>query len=382
MKILYCHVGVQGKNGWGRSFYLACGLAELNHDVYFLTATSKKGLFNKTSQFINKVHVLAFADILPYRLVSTGFGFISVLSKIFFAISNKFDLVITDCGHRPSSLPGFLAAKRKNTIHITEWWDLFGEGGYYDRKPWYFKYSYGWFEKKLEIITKKKANGVVVLSEWMRSEAIKHGIEKIKIIHGGCFEKKKPVNNDSNFSKKINIGYIGMSNSELEFIEPIIDAFKTNKIKDLFNFICFGEYLNIENLNKNDLNNDFFQERGWLNYEQSLDEITDINLFLMIRRPDRNALAGWPNKLGDYLSFGKPVLINIYGDISTFVKNNPEGFIVTEFNGDSLVNCLFRIFNGDFDLSEMGKKNFELSKKLTWKDKALELVDFYNQLQQ
>ena len=33
MKVLYSHHGMKGKNGWGRTFYMAQGLADLGHDV-------------------------------------------------------------------------------------------------------------------------------------------------------------------------------------------------------------------------------------------------------------------------------------------------------------------------------------------------------------
>ena len=37
MKVLYSHHGMKGKNGWGRTFYMAQGLADLGHDVeYFI----------------------------------------------------------------------------------------------------------------------------------------------------------------------------------------------------------------------------------------------------------------------------------------------------------------------------------------------------------
>lgn len=380
MKILYCHVGVEGKNGWGRSFYLAAGLAELNHEVFLITTSNKKGFFPRKIKLLKGVKILSFPDILPNKLVSTGFGFVSLLYKILFSLCNKFDLVVSDCGHRPSSIPGFISGFRKETIHITEWWDYFGEGGYFERKPWYFKITYGFFERRLELSTKRWADGVVVLSDWMRKKALSHGINKVKIIHGGCIEKEIIYNKLNADSRKLNLCYIGISKSEFEFIKPILKVFQISKIKEKFNLICFGEKIDEEFKKEKGLDDNFFIEKGWINYEDGIDAVSEVDIFLMIRKPDKNALAGWPNKLGDYLAFGKPIIINTYGDVKIFVGNFPEGFIEVEYSEDSLFLELNKVLDGNYDLLKMGRFNLNLSKKLSWKSKASELIEFYNYL--
>ena len=45
MKVLYSHHGMKGKNGWGRTFYMAQGLADLGHDVTLLTINPKCSFF-------------------------------------------------------------------------------------------------------------------------------------------------------------------------------------------------------------------------------------------------------------------------------------------------------------------------------------------------
>ena len=55
MRILYAHTGIEGKNGWGRVFYMARGLADLGHDVTLLTINPKTSFFKiKTSNLFHK----------------------------------------------------------------------------------------------------------------------------------------------------------------------------------------------------------------------------------------------------------------------------------------------------------------------------------------
>lgn len=42
MKVLYSHHGMKGKNGWGRTFYMAQGLADLGH----VWGIERSGFFN------------------------------------------------------------------------------------------------------------------------------------------------------------------------------------------------------------------------------------------------------------------------------------------------------------------------------------------------
>src|SRR5690554_4170602 len=121
MKILYSHFGRKGKDGWGRSFYMAKAMANLGHDVVFLTTKENISFFKVEKENLYNVSVLSYPDFMPSKLKSSGFGFISLIGKLIYTATHKFDLVISDCGHRPSGLPCKLNRKIYKSIYLSEW---------------------------------------------------------------------------------------------------------------------------------------------------------------------------------------------------------------------------------------------------------------------
>lgn len=377
MRILYSHVGVKGKDGWGRSFMMAKSLVEIGHQVVFLTNRKDFSCFRIEKEILKGVHVLAFPDILPLRLKSTGFGLISLIYKIIFSLSGKFDLVISDSGHRPSGLPCIINRLIYKSVYFSEWWDFFGKGGYYDKKGVLFKLLYGKIECWSELYNKKIADGVIVLSNSMKERAYEYGIENVKIIPGGALvdELKIPATTKTNYNT-INIGYIGMDIAELKTLNPFISAINDDKLRKHIKFHTFGKYLPEDVIKQNKLE-DIIIEHGWLDYLTSVEELNIIDLFVLIKEDSKTSRAGWPNKLGDFLACGRPVLITPYGDLIEFVKQNSEGFITTTYDMSAIYSCLQDILNNKFDFIYMGQRNRCLAESISWRKRAEDIVSFY-----
>ncbi|MCH6198333.1 hypothetical protein MMU07_01980 [Aquiflexum sp. LQ15W] len=345
--------------------------------------TIKKGSgLTIEKKLLEGVHVVSFPEFMPNKLRGSGFGLFSLILKIPFSIWNKFDLVISDCGHRPSALPAFLNQYLRGANHLSEWWDLFGEGGYYKEKPFYFRLFYGKLEKWFEVKSKRMVDGVIVLSSWMYNWAKKNGIKNIAIIRGGALTstlKYSPPIKKSKVDKLI-VAYLGMADTELDFIRPAFEAFSDPNIKQKVELWGFGKPVSRQKINEYKIN-DILVEKGWLDYLNDVSAISEVDVFLMVRKVNQNALAGWPNKLGDYLALGRPVLIHPYGDLNDFVAKNQEGFILVDFEKKSIVNALQDILNEKYDLEAMGKKNRILAESISWEKKSKEIIMFYDQIQ-
>ncbi|SMD44626.1 Glycosyltransferase involved in cell wall bisynthesis [Aquiflexum balticum DSM 16537] len=380
LKILYVHRGVEGKDGWGRSFFLASGMSKLGHSVTFMTTSFQRRFLKFEKKTIDGVLIYVFPDLLPLKLKASGFGIFSLFFKTVFVGFNKFDLIISDCGHRPSNFPAFINQFLFGSIHLTEWWDFYGDGGYYNEKPWYFRIFYGKLEKWLEIKSKKKADGVIVLSNWMFNKALSTGIKNVKIIHGGALTSKlkyqKPLPDRTG---KIKLAYIGMADTELDLMIPFFNSLSDVRIKEKVIFLGFGNILNPLKKKQYGLDK-ILIEKGWIDYLNDTSVLEEIDVFVMIRKVNENALAGWPNKIGDYLALGRPILINPYGDLIDFVKDNPFGFIPVNFDEESIIQAIIKITSNKFDLIEMGEYNRALGESNSWEKKSGEIISFYKEI--
>lgn len=383
MKILVSHFGVFKKGGWGRTFSLANALVELGNNVTVLT-TSPTISFRIIKKNINGVNVIVFPDFAPSLMTSKGFGVLSLFLRILFVIFHKYEILHSDAGHRPSSgwpciINRFLFKGR----YIAEWWDYFGKGGQLDNKPAYFKFLLGAFENWSEIHDKKTADGIVVLSNYMKERALKSGINKeIRVIHGGADVKNISrlnfIVNKSRFgidNKKLVFGYIGMSDSEISDLEPFIRAL--NKFKNQVAFVTFGEKLSSNSIIGHQLNG-IIKEMGWIDYSKDANLLSIVDVFVLIKKNTVINIAGWPNKLGDYMACGRPILINPYGDVAEFVTNNKGCFITTSWNESEIEQKIQEILDGKYPLEEMSHKaRYIAENKISWLNKGYELSEFY-----
>jgi len=386
MKILYSHFGIYKKGGWGRTFSLADGLADLGHDVTVITVDSKKSLRIRNIN-INNVKVIVFPDIFPEFLVSKGFGGLSLILKLFYSLFNRFDLAVSDSGHRPGAgWPCLINKFFFNTTYIAEWWDYFGKGGQLKNKSLMFKIFLGWFERKSEIFDKKQADGIIVLSDFMKNRALKLGFppQKITIIHGGCDVKKinynkLKANKNQVANKKSDLifGYIGMSEGEVPDLEPFLMAIA--KLDKHIKFATFGGFLKEDTIKKYHLENKIL-EMGWIDYDEDYKKLGIVDVFVLLKEINQINLAGWPNKLGDYLASGKPVLLNPYGDICEFVNTNKDIFFNVQRDVDDIARVINRIRIGETEIKGFEEKIINIADKNSWLNKAKEIELFYKQI--
>jgi glycosyltransferase involved in cell wall biosynthesis len=387
MNILVSHYGIFEKGGWGRTFLQARALAKTGHKVVLITSSSKNIIFiNKIR--IDDVTIICFPDFLPKSITSKGFGIISIILKILYVTFKKFDLLLSDTGHRPSSgWPCIWNRFLYKGIYLSEWWDFFGEGGYYDKKNLLYKLILGRYEKKVEISNKKKADGVIVLSELMKKRAIECGIEerKIKIIHGGAlidilfprYIKKNRLINEN--YPTITFGYIGMADGEIEDLYPFLEAISKTKYKPNILFNTYGSSISNKYIEQFNLKG-IIQEKGWVNYFKNKELLDDVDIFILVMRNNLINCSGWPNKFGDYLALGKPILITPYGDLISFINIYQPGIFEADYSEKSIEQAFANIFEhfNQNKLIEKGKKNREIAEKyLNWDVNANLIIDLY-----
>jgi glycosyltransferase involved in cell wall biosynthesis len=94
-----------------------------------------------------------------------------------------------------------------------------------------------------------------------------------------------------------------------------------------------------------------------------MDVINKINnsYCLALARPDNiQAKFGFPTKLGEYLTTGRPVVVTAVGDIPLFLNDGDNAFIAEPDNIQSFASKLEECFSNDIRSSVIGKRGQEL----------------------
>jgi glycosyltransferase involved in cell wall biosynthesis len=85
----------------------------------------------------------------------------------------------------------------------------------------------------------------------------------------------------------------------------------------------------------------------------------------------------YPNKLGDYLSAGRPIVTNFTGDLGQLVADERVG-LVAEDTPESFAGAVKRLFDDEGLRNELGHRGRELAEsKLDWRYLAAGLERFY-----
>lgn len=386
MKILLTHFSYYRKNGWGRIFEEAKGLAALGHTVTLLCGDETLGCFYKT-HIEQSVKIVSFSDIFPHKYGNTGYGFISILFKCIFVLIHKYDICHSD-SHRPNSfIPCLVNRFFHNSKIYIEWWDDFEEKANAKSYKNFISILLKSFEKSTAISSKKTADGIIVLSSLLAKRANALGINenRVCLIYGGCNTDKLRYNrNTDEFKKNLGIqsqfvtfGFIGNGDGEFEDLEPFFRALKEVGHRMNLKFLNFGRPF-IKTIKRIPELKDLIVECGWVDYYADSSSLSAVDVFVLIKKNNIINNSGWPNKFGDYLAIGRPILVNIYGEVEAFSKKWDAALIETEYDIKSIANSIADICSDKYDLCSMGEVNRKIAEKNSWLEKAKEIDSFYS----
>ena len=393
MKILVSHFSLYKKNGWGRTFEEAKGLARLGHEVTLLCSARGVGRIYKTRE-VEGVKVLAFYDIIPERFLLYGYGIFSLFNKLIYSVFTHFDICLSNSHRDNAYYPCAINRFFHHSKLVIEWWDDFSVKGNSVKSPNIIKRFLRQIitfiqpsDEKREIDTKLFSDVVVVLSLMMARRAEKVGVsaDKIKIVYGGCdVDHLQYMCQPANEIKQkngipvdcITFGLIGDGDQELKDLDIFFDAMIELKTKYKILFLNYGGAFKKAVIDKPELR-DIIHECGWVDYHGDNSILSATDVFVLIKQNNVKNQSGWPNKFGDYLACGRAVLLNPYGDIIQFIQKWQPGFIEVDYTKDSIKKGIASICEGMVDLSQLAEKNREVALSNSWLQKAKELENVF-----
>lgn len=372
---------------WGRNFPLASAFVRNGFDVTMLVTERRRSLKPYVVRDCEGVKVICFNAILPARIRKLPIGIFttSFFVRMIYVLFHKFDYVYSDCGETPcSGWPCFLGKKLYKSKYLSEYGDLLGKGGYYDLKSKLYKIFFGPYFLWAIHFFRTSADYVIVLSNVMKQHVNDEmGIkdEKVILVPGGSIpEKIQYTEPDDLDGRPLYLTYIGVDDYEIRGILPLLNVIR-NKYSNRIKVKLYGKKLSYNIIDKYSLN-DIIVEYGWIDVIEGQDNIRHTDAFLLMRENLLIGAMGWPNKLGDYLSYGRPVMISPYGDLCEFVDRYPEGFIVVNRNNEKEIDNLFEsILHSQINLIEMGKYNRQLAENvISWDARIKVLIAAINRM--
>lgn len=212
----------------------------------------------------------------------------------------------------------------------------------------------------------KKADGFISISELLDEHNKALGVNSIRIptildVKNTTFKHKKK-------SEKTIISYTGSLGKGKELLWPMVNCLAENEeLSNNIEFHIYGpnEKEVLENISGQ--TNLLQKTRNCIFIHGKIpqNEINDVlknTDYLFFMRPQRRSSdAGFPTKLGESFAVGTPVITNDTGDISLYVKNGINGFIISEKNKISnILSKIIKLKSSDYiSLRENARKTAE-----------------------
>lgn len=378
-------VGLYKKRGFERNLCLAKGLVKLGHEVTFLICNTKMAYRYES---LDGVTVVAFPEVLPARMATGGLGIIDTLTRIVFLLPKDFDIVHVDLAHRASGgIPGYLYSWFRRVPLVCDWWDWVGKGGALDERSLLYRLTLGALDNYFEVAQKRSADGVITISRCLQSRAVSHGIaaEKTVIIHGGAdvegarFRNKREVRKELGLDPDAVIfGFAGMGPHEYSDLLPFFEALPELKRKyTKFHWFGTGDSLPPSTRKAYGMGDEYL-EVGWLSIENYKKYLASADILLLLLKDDVVNRSRWPNKIGDYLVAGRPILTTNIGEMADFAERYPGSLNVVEWNKDSVIEEIDLLISDPLLMEDIGRRNIQIAiDHYSWDVKAVQFERFY-----
>lgn len=368
-----------------RAFSLARCLVSSGHEVTLVASNKKAGLKTSTKQ-VDGVTIVEIGCVFPRRIRHNGTSPVQVFNRLrryFFTF--EYDLV-HGFGHRPSVfLPGWILANIHRVPYIADWSDLWGFGGIATLRGGPLGFLQALADTVTEFLVYRLANAVTLVSGTFKNKLPE--TKKIEVIYPGSAAKtnkkiqyKTPENAKSKIGFASDYTYVTFLGNAYYDIEVVMQAFRMLQEKgfEKIRLVLIGNKASFMREAQRRYGENILC-LGFVPHQKTLHYLLASDVLLL---PYRNRTINqyrFPNKLGNYLSAGRPVLAHATGDISSYIGSNPGCVLLSE-SPETMAKHIAILAKNEKLAQRLGKLALHLAQQRTWEKEAQTLEAFYNQV--
>ncbi len=387
MRILLLTHNRYGLGGsYHRAFGLARGLAQRGHQVT-LYAASESVRIGGRSTLSEGVEIRRSGDLLPGRLRQGGLSPFDAIGRIASLRIAEFDLAHT-IDHRPSvSLPG-LWLRRRGIHLVADWADRWGRSGIAELRNGGLGRLLGLLDDFWEQRYHASVPAATVACSALRELLVSLGVAPDKILDlppGANIDLIWPRDRREMWEvyglppealiavrsgvSTYDDGFLAQSASQLAKMEP---RFRLLMIG--------GPSPAVESVLRDEGFSDRMLHFGHVPYHRLGELLACGDLMMLPYRPNSVNEQRFPNRFGDYLAAGRPILSHPTGDLGMVLKDGRVGLAV-EDSPQAYAEAAYRLL-GDEDLrAEMGANARRLAEEhYAWPRLAKQVELFYRRL--
>lgn len=360
-------------------------LASLGHQVTLCT-TSRTRRWGFDEHLVNGVRIIESPSLMLGRF-RHGADPYDVLHRIFLLKKEHFDVIHCIASRPTVFYPGVYLKKKYRSLLIYEWEDSFAEGGVAleRRGPSYYR-LFGGVEKYFEEAILKYADGVVVVSDFLRERAARLGVRDQKILQQvkgtQLIHEDLPLKHEA----KQKLFQEGEDGTVLfTYVGSIYESDLDLLLKSfgIMSVVHSNVKLFLIGYNRKHPQS---VPRGVkilprIPYEDYVNCLAATDVFVLPLKCSIGNISRYPSKFGDYLAVGRPVVATPLPVIQKMIQAADCGYIAETDMVEAFAASMTEAVRDRARWSTLGENARQYaSQHLSWDQLSKRMIGFYQQL--
>jgi len=376
VKILFLNHNIRNRGTWFRCFHLAREMVRLGHEMSIVTLAReprRKGIWLEE----DGVRIFESPRWLPPGRHDGGYAPLDIVSRLRPVLRKGWD-VVHAFGHRPNvSFPWYLAKGLRGGKFAADWCDWWTRGGIVTGRrsiPLLDR-----LEARLEEGSKRSADLVTVISETLGGRARSLGIpeEKIVLLPSGADirgirdEYRIQCREEWELSPDLDyVEFLGHAVWDLRMLFHAFSIVRRQHPRSRLLIVGTDKDETVDRLAEEFRLGATLILLGELPPEKLSKALGAADIQVLPMEDTIANRARWPNKLGDYVASGRPVVVSDVGEAGSFVRKHEVGEAV-EPTAEGLAEGIVKLLKDRERAREAGKRARTVAEKeLSWAKSA------------
>jgi len=372
-----------GRGTFDRAHSLGRHLVRKGHHVTLFAGASAPAAARGHS--MNGVEVIEAFDPFPSRVRESGLSPFDLLNRIRCLKSQPCDLIHCFDHRLAVSLPGLMLSRTRKIPCIFDWADLWGREGIAGERRSLGRLSLGSIDHFLEERVRRGAHGLTVINTALRDRAAQRFDVPIHLLPVGANSDlitplpKQAMRRRFGLPENAAIAlHTGLAPYDMRYLAEAFVLLAKQQPKALL--VMAGRHFPI--VAQVVAAAGFSDRLIWLGMQDREGLTAAMGSADVLVLPYTNRSVNsfrYPNKLGDYLSAGRPVVTNRTGDLGQLVVDEQVGLAV-EDTPEAFALAMKTLLDNGKLADEMGRRSREVAEtKLDWGFLAAGLDRFYHE---
>jgi len=387
VRILFLNHNIRYRGTWFRCFHLGRELVRRGHQVAIITLARlprRSGLWTES----DGVRVFESPRWFPPRRHDGGWAPLDILSRFEPVLRSDWDLIHA-FDHRPSvSLPWFVARMLRRSHFAADWCDWWTRGGIVTARRRLKILDRA--EARLEEGSKRAAELVTVIGRTLHQRALDIGIPEDRLLLLPSGADIEGIRDEYRIQCREQLGiapdldyveFIGHALWDLRMLFQAFSLVRKRHPRARLLLVGTDKDRTVDALRDEFSLGATLIALGELPPERLSRALGAADLHVLPMQDTLANRARWPNKLGDYLASGRPVVVSDVGETGEFVRRHAVGDAVHP-GPQGLADGILGLLKDRERAREVGRRARRAAEtELSWKKSGEILEQAYRRLE-